>query len=332
MLEPITSAKAVDPVEIPLSELTSTPDRQIPLVNPVDSYLSELADGPGRNSTRRCLRITARAFGAEPEQVHWENMRFYHVSAIRERMKERGLAPNTINLTLYALRGVARHARLLGLMTKDDYDAIREVRRSKGTREPRGRAASPAEVRALLQACREDPTPTGLRDAAIVGLLYSAGLRRTELARLQVSDFRPAVGELRVIGKGDRERTMYVTGSAKRMLEEWLVWRGDRPGGLFLPLNKGGRITGEKVSSQLVYRVVSERAEEAGLEDLAPHDLRRTVIGDLLDDVKDLSKVSKYIGHASVETTALYDRREERARREVADHVHLPYIPWKGGS
>ncbi len=56
------------------------------------------------------------------------------------------------------------------------------------------------------------------------------------------------------------------------------------------------------------------------------------MIGYLLDDVKDLSKVSKYIGHASVETTALYDRREERARREVADHVHLPYIPWKGGS
>lgn len=163
-----------------------------------------------------------------------------------------------------------------------------------------------------------------------MGLLYSTGLRRTELVRLQMSDYRSAGRELRVIGKGDRERTMYVTGSAKRMLEEWLAWRGDRLGGLFLPLNKGGKITGERVSSQLVYRVVSGRAGEAGLEVLAPHDLRRTVIGDLLDDVKDLSKVSKYIGHASVETTALYDRREERARREVADHVHLPYIPWTG--
>ncbi len=312
-------------------ELTRAGNRQTPLVNPVDSYLAELADGPGRASARRCLRIAARAFGAEPEGVQWENLRFYHVSAIRERMKERGLAPNTVNLTLYALRGVARHCRLLGLMSKDDYDAILEVRRSKGTRQPKGRAASPGEIRALLQACREDPSPTGLRDAAIIAVLYGTGLRRTELARLNLGDYRSSTGELKVIGKGDRERTMYVTGSAKRMLEEWLDWRGQDAGGLFLPLNKGGRVIGEKISSQVVYRVVSERAKEAGLEELSPHDLRRTVIGDLLDDVKDLSKVSKYIGHASVETTAVYDRREERARREVADHVYLPYIPWKGG-
>ncbi len=165
-----------------------------------------------------------------------------------------------------------------------------------------------------------------------MGLLYSTGLRRTELVRLQMSDYRSAGRELRVIGKGDRERTMYVTGAAKRMLEEWLDWRGQDAGGLFLPLNKGGRMTSKEISSQVVYRVVSERARDAELEELSSHDLRRTVIGDLLDDVKDLSKVSKYIGHASVETTAVYDRWEERARREVADHVYLPYIPWKGGN
>ncbi len=140
-------------------ELTRGGDRQTPLVNPVDSYLAELADGPGRASARRCLRIAVRAFGTEPDQVQWEYLRFYHVAAIRERMKERGLALNTINRTLYALRGVARHARLLGLMSKDDYDSICEVRRLKRKRKPRGRAASPAEVRALLRACREDPPP-----------------------------------------------------------------------------------------------------------------------------------------------------------------------------
>ncbi len=278
MLEPITSIKAIDPAETPLAELTRAGDRQTSLVNPVDSYLAELADGPGRQSARRCLRIAARVIGAEPEEVQWGNLRFYHVSAIRERMKERGLAPNMINLTLYALKGVSRHARMLGLMSKDDYDDIRDVKRSKGRREPKGRAAAPTEVKILLQTSRNDPSPTGLRDAAILGVLYATGLRRTELARLALTDYRPGDGSLRVLGKGDVERIMYVTGTAKRMLEEWIAWRGDVPGGLFLPLNKGGKVIGGTISSQVVYRVVSERAREAGLEDLSPHDLRRTVV------------------------------------------------------
>jgi integrase len=104
----------------------------------------------------------------------------------------------------------------------------------------------------------------------------------------------------------------------------WLRVRGERPGGLFLPINKGGRICGVRVSDHAVYAVLRKRLAEAGVARLSPHDLRRTFVGDLLDAGVDLATMQRLAGHASP-TTARYDRRGEATKRRAVEALHFPY-------
>src|SRR5207247_482737 len=104
------------------------------------------------------------------------------------------------NATLCAVRGVARAAWNLGQISAEDYQRIKNVSSVRGERLPAGRALAGGEVVALLDACVRDESAAGARDAALVALLDGAGLRRSEVAALDLEHFDPASGELRVRG------------------------------------------------------------------------------------------------------------------------------------
>lgn len=80
-----------------------------------------------------------------------------------------------------------------------------------------------------------------------------------------------------------------------------------------------------RLTAQTVYDVLRRRSEEAGVEDVSPHDLRRTLIGDLLDAGVDAITVSQIVGHESPDTTKRYDRRPGETRRKALARLHLPY-------
>ena len=101
--------------------------------------------------------------------------------------------------------------------------------------------------------------------------------------------------------------------------------RGDAPGALFTHIGKGGKLTHKGMTAQAVYYVLSERAEAAGVRAFSPHDMRRTFAGDMLDAGVDISTVQKLMGHSNVTTTAGYDRRGERAKKDAAKRLHFPY-------
>ncbi|MDP9372493.1 MAG: tyrosine-type recombinase/integrase [Chloroflexota bacterium] len=171
----------------------------------------------------------------------------------------------------------------------------------------------------------EDCSPAGIRDAALLAVLYIGGVRRAELAGLELADYDPAPPTLRVRGKGDKERLVPLVGGAARAVADWVAVRGDRSGGLFLPLNRGGRVVGERIGGQAVYDILRKRLGQAGVAKLSPHDFRRTFIGDLLDRDIDLARVQQLAGHASPLTTARYDRRPEAGKRRAVEVLHFPY-------
>ncbi|HSH82382.1 MAG TPA: tyrosine-type recombinase/integrase, partial [Herpetosiphonaceae bacterium] len=153
------------------------------------------------------LRAVAKLIGLPYESVAWHEFRFQHIDFIRQRLVDQGLSPATVNLTLAAFRGIARYARNLGLITAEEYDRIRDVQAVKGSRLPAGRAVLEGELGALVRTCAADPTPAGTRDAAIFAVLYIGGVRRSELAGLDLADWTPEPPTLRVRhGKGDKER------------------------------------------------------------------------------------------------------------------------------
>ncbi len=290
--------------------------------NPAAIYLASLAP-TGRRAIKGRLQRVAELFNCPLEGMPWHEIRYQHLEAIRAKLQDSDLAPSTINMTLYAVRGVAKSAFNLGQMTADDYARLCNVKPVRGERLPKGRALNIGEIAALLDTCAG--TPIGIRDAAIIALMYSAGLRRDELVSLDLENYDPNTGELRVLGKGNKERLLYVDNGALDALNDWLTVRGDGSGALFRPVKKGGKVEDRRMSDQAVYNMLSSHAEQAGIARFSPHDLRRSFISELLDRGADVVTVQQLAGHASVQTTAKYDRRGERAKQKAIGLLHVPY-------
>jgi integrase len=296
--------------------------------NPAAVYLASLPSAHSRRNLCRYLdQIAALLTGSQTDALalDWGAIRFSHTAAIRARLLD-SYAPATVNGMLAALRGVLKAAWQLGQMNAEDYHRAIQVKNVKGATLPAGRDLTPGEVAALSVTCTSDPSPSGVRDAAIIGILYTAGLRRAEVVCLELSDFDAETGKLTIRGgKGRKDRTTYVASGARQALLDWLALRGHEPGPLFSPVNKGGAISLRRMTSQAVYNLLQKRAEQAGVKNFSPHDFRRTFVGDLLDRGVDIVTVQKLAGHANVNTTGRYDRRPEETKRQAAAKLHFPY-------
>jgi site-specific recombinase XerD len=325
------AAKLVPVTKHPVGSTGSHPMVR-PDQNSAAVYLASLAPG-SRRTMRQALDTIAGMDSPTVDAMSfpWHSVRHQHTAAIRSRLAE-AFAAATANKMLSALRGVLKSAWRLGLMTGDDYQRAIDIPAVKGSTLPRGRSLEAGELRALFGDCADDDSPAGCRDAALLAVLYGGGLRRSEVAALEVSDYNAESGELRVrSGKGNKARLAYATNGAKAALDAWLLVRGTEPGPLFIPINKGGRLvrarTGELagMTEQAVYGIVEKRGEEAGIDHFSPHDLRRSFVSDLLDAGGDVSMVQKLAGHANVTTTLRYDRRPEQAKRKTAELLHVPF-------
>jgi len=291
-------------------------------------YLTGLNSEAGRRTMRQALNLCAGLLSsgkADALAFAWHDLRFQHVTAIRTALQEK-YKPASVNKILAALRGVLRSAWLAGLISAEDFHKAASVKSVKNTTLPAGRELTQGEITALMSDCANDTTNAGARDAAIVALMYSCGLRREEVVTLALSDYDNESGRLVVKGKGNKERTAYITGGAARAMYDWLNIRGDEVGALFVAVNKSGRITNySHMTPKTIYKMLAKRATEAGVKSFSPHDMRRTFVSDLLDAGADITTVSKMAGHASVTTTSRYDRRPEDAKRKAASLLHVPY-------
>lgn len=129
-------------------------------------------------------------------------------------------APATANKMLSALRGVLGAAFNLGQMDAEDYRRATEVKGVKGETLPAGRSITRGEIQALMDDCMADQSAAGARDAAIIALLYSCGLRRAELTGLDLDDYDPERGTLRVRGKRNKQRLVHVVSGAADALAD----------------------------------------------------------------------------------------------------------------
>ena len=188
-----------------------------------------------------------------------------------------------------------------------------------GDRVAAGRALEPKELRALLRHGCDASRPDGTRNAAVLSLLYVAALRRSEVVALDVASFDRTSGRVRVHGKGNKERTVYLSNGGLLAVRAWLHLRGDEPGPLIHPVQKGGTILRRRMDDQSILDLVHRLARKAQVAAFSPHDLRRTAVGDLLDAGIDLATTQRIAGHASPVTTAnSYDRRGEATKMKAA--------------
>lgn len=300
--------------------------------SPALAYLAGLAPS-GRRGMATALRQAAAALTGGRlglEGVPWEALQADHVTALKRALTDGGAAPATVNRMISALRGTARAAWRRGSISAEALARIRDVPLVASRRLPAGRHVESGEIRALFSAC-DLRTAGGARDAALLALAYGSGLRRSELAGLDVEDWDRAGGVLRVTGKGGHQREVYPSGGAATALSVWLRFRGDGPGALLQPVSRFGVVDPRRMSAQAVMLRMRSVGVRAGVAPFTPHDLRRTAVSDLLDAGEDIESVRALVGHASVDTTARYDRRGARAVRAAAAKLHVPVVD-PGGS
>src|SRR5438445_9745376 len=256
------------------------PDQQ-----PARVYMPRLGEGP-RSTMRTALDTLAALLTGhrcDADTLDWSRLRYQHTAALRAVLLER-YQPATTNKHLAALRGVLREAWQLGQIAAEDYHRAVNVRVVKATTLPRGRALSRRELRALFRVCQHDPRPSGRRDAALLAVLYGAGLRRSEVVALDLAHYEPETGALTIRGaKGGKDRLSYTANGSRAALAAWLHVRSMEPGPLFWPVDQAGRMTPRRMTSQSILEILERRARQARVPRFSPHDLRRTFISDLLD-------------------------------------------------
>lgn len=236
-------------------------------------------------------------------------------------LAEAGAAASTIQRRVACVRGFFAWAtKVEGLLEVDPASRLRAPKRQR--RLPRVPSATAVgESLAATQArVSEGEGPVAARDLALVELLYSSGLRVSELCGIRVRDVDTERGTIRVLGKGGKERSVPVGAPARRALAAWLAARPELAGPqspdlVFL----GAR--GGALDPRVARRVVHE-ATRAGGAEVAPHGLRHAMATHLLEGGADLRSVQEMLGHASVATTQVYTHVTSQRLREAFRQAH----------
>src|SRR5262249_53121506 len=235
---------------------------------------------------------------------------FNRIVVVRYRiyLESRPLAANTINQQLAAVRRLAHEAADSGLLSPELAAGISRVKGVKQLGFRSGNWLSAEQSSEVLQHAGGD-TMRSKRDYAMLALLFGCGFRRSELVGLELDDIQMRQGHWAVvdlIGKGGHIRTVPIPNWVKAALDQWIRSAGVSEGRIFRAVARLGKVWGSGISQNVVWYVVRTCCERAGLEHIAPHDLRRTCAKLCHDNGGELEQIQFLLGHVSVQTTEHY--------------------------
>lgn len=234
-----------------------------------------------------------------------------HVVSYLGHCKGVGKSDSTVNRYFMALRSYCRwlrKTRRLAIDLTEDITAPKNLQKAPTvlTTEELERILSKPDV-----SCE-----AGMRDRAILEVLYSSGLRASELCDLELEDVHGT--QVRVVcGKRGKTRTVPLTGSAVKWVEEYVrEYRGREEGYLFVTL------AGKKLQRQYLSRLVSEYAEDAGVENVSAHTLRHACATHLLHEGADLRMIQELLGHSSIASTQRYTHLSSERLQDMFQKFH----------
>jgi integrase/recombinase XerD len=233
-------------------------------------------------------------------------------------LRRRGLGGRSVARHLSAIRGLYRFLLDSGAIARDPTEHLENPRPPR--RLPR--TLSMPDVTALIEA-PDTRRPDGLRDRALLELLYASGLRASEALGLRAEDVNFSAGYVMATGKGNRQRLVPVGAQALhwarlylRTVRPSLVKRAD-PGRLFL--NRYGR----PLSRQALWGILKKAGRRAGVRaPVSPHTLRHSFASHLLERGADLRSVQAMLGHADISTTQIYTHLPSRVVRDMYRRFH----------
>jgi len=230
---------------------------------------------------------------------------FNRIVVVRYHMylESRHLAANTINQQLAAVRRLAHEAADAGLLSPELAAGISRVRGVKQLGFRSGNWLSTEQSSEVLKhACGD--SMRAKRDYAMLAMLFGCGFRRSELVGLELDDIQMRQGHWAVvdlIGKGGHIRTVPIPAWVKAALDQWTCAANIKEGKIFRRVARLGKVWGDGLSQNVVWYVVRTCCQKAGLEHIAPHDLRRTCAKLCHDRGGEIEQIQFLLGHASVQ-------------------------------
>ena len=285
------------------------------------AVLNTLTSKSGQRSYDRAITDFVDWYCSEPR------LAFNRTVVLRYRiyLEQKHYAATTINLRLAAVRRVAYEAVDSGLLSPELAAGIRRVKGVRRIGVRIGNWLTAEQSKRLLAGADRESLP-GKRNYAMLAMLIGCGLRRGELLALRVNSIQLreehwVIADL--LGKAGHIRTVPIPAWVKAGIDEWKNAAGIADGALFRSINKAGRIWGTGMTPKVLWEIVREAASRAGIEKLAPHDLRRScarlchLAGGELDQIQFL------LGHVSIQTTERYLGCKQKLRVAVNDRMGI---------
>jgi integrase/recombinase XerC/integrase/recombinase XerD len=283
-------------------------------------YDRELGARGAAERTRRAYGVDLGQFAewSEGQDLEAEQVGYRDVRRYAARLSESGAAPSTVGRKLASIRGLYDFLVRTERLAQNPADLVASPKRASKL----PRALSREEVAALLERIPAR-TPLELRDRALLELAYSCGLRCEEIVNLDSGSLDFESEQLRVAGKGGRERVVPVGEHAQRAVERYLALsrprllaRREEPA-LFVSV-RGRRLSPSDVTRRLD-RWVKEAALAGGI---SPHSLRHSFATHLLEGGADLRTIQELLGHSSISTTQIYTRVDPSRLRKLYEGAH----------
>ena len=289
----------------------------------IDSFIRFLATERGLSenyqlSTRRSLSEFATWCSRARAITAPDKVTLAVISEYLGVQKRRGLAASSIKLVVVALKLFYRFLMVKGRVKRDPTETLTLPRIERYLPE----TLNELQAEQLIDSINTTQ-PRGLRDRAIVELLYASGLRISELANARLENFDSQERILRVTGKGNKTRLVPVGAKACQALAAYLS--GERPkqvkprsgSGIFLSSR------GAKLTTARLWQIVKERARQSGLEaNIYPHLLRHSFATHLLGNGADLRIIQELLGHSDISTTQVYTHVDQQRLKAVHRKFH----------
>ncbi len=253
----------------------------------------------------------------EDENLTWQQLDYPVLQQFVARLYDVGISARSVARIISGVRSFFRFLLVEGYIESDPSELLEAPK--IGVHLPE--VLTVEEIDAILDAVGMD-SPEGPRNAAMIELLYSCGLRVSELTSLRLSDIFPDDGYLRVYGKGRKERLVPMSQSAIRAIEIYLATRTVEPKKgeeVYLFLSKRGKA----ISRITVFTIVKALAEKADIQkSISPHTFRHSFATHLLEGGAHLEAIRLMLGHADISTTSIYTHIDRSHLREQILKYH----------
>ncbi|PMS97007.1 tyrosine recombinase XerC [Vibrio parahaemolyticus] len=298
--------------------MTTTPNTPLPnsLQKPLERFYEFLRSEKGlslhtQRNYKQQLETMAQHL-AEMGLKDWSQVDAGWVRQLAGKGMREGMKASSLATRLSSLRSFFDFLILRGEMSANPAKGVSAPRKKR----PLPKNLDVDEVNQLLEVNEDDPL--AIRDRAMMELMYGAGLRLAELVSVDVRDVQLRSGELRVIGKGDKERKVPFSGMATEWAGKWLRVRGDLavPGEPALFVSK----LGTRISHRSVQKRMAEWGQKQSVAShISPHKLRHSFATHMLESSNNLRAVQELLGHENISTTQIYTHLDSQHLAQAYD-------------